>query len=115
MGSSAPWLSGLSSPGGLPEGGAGVEDEPVQVGYPPVFLLLGHALKPGVISEGSPHLPSPAPSFLRELVDETVVLGQSVTLTCQVSAQPAAQATWNKGKELSWCWGDGDRKAGDAL
>ncbi|XP_032951653.1 obscurin isoform X4 [Rhinolophus ferrumequinum] len=37
-----------------------------------------------------------APSFLRELVDETVVLGQSVTLTCQVSAQPAAQATWNK-------------------
>nr|XP_019585378.1 PREDICTED: obscurin [Rhinolophus sinicus] len=37
-----------------------------------------------------------APSFLRELVDETVVLGQSVTLTCQVSAQPAVQATWNK-------------------
>lgn len=37
-----------------------------------------------------------APSFLRELADETVVLGQSVTLTCQVSAQPAAQATWNK-------------------
>ncbi|KAK1342354.1 hypothetical protein QTO34_015118 [Cnephaeus nilssonii] len=37
-----------------------------------------------------------APSFLRELADETVVLGQSVTLACQVSAQPAAQATWNK-------------------
>ncbi|KAK2492721.1 hypothetical protein MC885_013414, partial [Smutsia gigantea] len=37
-----------------------------------------------------------APSFLRELSDETVVLGQSVTLTCQVSAQPAAQATWSK-------------------
>ncbi|XP_046522205.1 obscurin isoform X1 [Equus quagga] len=37
-----------------------------------------------------------APSFLRELVDETVVLGQSVTLACQVSAQPAAQATWSK-------------------
>uniref|UniRef100_A0A8C4MIZ6 Obscurin n=1 Tax=Equus asinus asinus TaxID=83772 RepID=A0A8C4MIZ6_EQUAS len=36
------------------------------------------------------------PSFLRELVDETVVLGQSVTLACQVSAQPAAQATWSK-------------------
>uniref|UniRef100_A0A673TJK2 Obscurin n=1 Tax=Suricata suricatta TaxID=37032 RepID=A0A673TJK2_SURSU len=39
---------------------------------------------------------SPAPSFLRELSDETVVLGQSVTLACQVSAQPAAQATWSK-------------------
>ncbi|XP_040310370.1 obscurin isoform X18 [Herpailurus yagouaroundi] len=37
-----------------------------------------------------------APSFLRELSDETVVLGQSVTLACQVSAQPAAQATWSK-------------------
>ncbi|XP_035888695.1 obscurin-like [Phyllostomus discolor] len=37
-----------------------------------------------------------APSFLRELVDETVVLGQSVTLACQVLAQPSAQATWNK-------------------
>ncbi|KAF5923765.1 hypothetical protein HPG69_008128 [Diceros bicornis minor] len=37
-----------------------------------------------------------APSFLRELADETVVLGQSVTLACQVSAQPAAQATWSK-------------------
>ncbi|KAM5307883.1 obscurin isoform 1-T1 [Glossophaga mutica] len=37
-----------------------------------------------------------APSFLRELVDETVVLGQSVTLACQVSAHPSAQATWNK-------------------
>ncbi|KAF3815626.1 hypothetical protein GH733_016518 [Mirounga leonina] len=37
-----------------------------------------------------------APSFLRELSDETVVLGQSVTLACQVSAQPAAQATWTK-------------------
>nr|KAF6349260.1 hypothetical protein mMyoMyo1_011804 [Myotis myotis] len=37
-----------------------------------------------------------APSFLRELADETVVLGQSVTLACQVSAQPAAQATWDK-------------------
>ncbi|EPQ06910.1 Obscurin [Myotis brandtii] len=37
-----------------------------------------------------------APSFLRELADETVVLGQSVTLACQVSAQPAAQATWEK-------------------
>lgn len=32
-----------------------------------------------------------------------MVLGQSVTLACQVSAQPAAQATWDKGKELSWC------------
>ncbi|XP_037595721.1 obscurin isoform X40 [Cebus imitator] len=37
-----------------------------------------------------------APTFLRELSDETVVLGQSVTLACQVSAQPAAQATWSK-------------------
>ncbi|MXQ93369.1 hypothetical protein E5288_WYG021102 [Bos mutus] len=37
-----------------------------------------------------------APSFLRELSDETVVLGQSVTLACQVVAQPAAQATWSK-------------------
>uniref|UniRef100_A0A8C6FW78 Obscurin n=1 Tax=Moschus moschiferus TaxID=68415 RepID=A0A8C6FW78_MOSMO len=37
-----------------------------------------------------------APSFLRELSDETVALGQSVTLACQVSAQPAAQATWSK-------------------
>ncbi|XP_032190988.1 obscurin isoform X25 [Mustela erminea] len=37
-----------------------------------------------------------APSFLRELADETVVLGQSVTLACQVSAQPAVQATWTK-------------------
>nr|XP_036873103.1 obscurin isoform X5 [Manis javanica] len=37
-----------------------------------------------------------APSLLKELSDETVVLGQSVTLTCQVSAQPAAQATWSK-------------------
>nr|XP_020031284.1 obscurin-like isoform X2 [Castor canadensis] len=37
-----------------------------------------------------------APSFLRELCDETVVLGQSVTLACQVLAQPAAQATWSK-------------------
>uniref|UniRef100_A0A8W4FC20 Obscurin n=1 Tax=Sus scrofa TaxID=9823 RepID=A0A8W4FC20_PIG len=37
-----------------------------------------------------------APSFLRELSDEMVVLGQSVTLACQVSAQPAAQATWSK-------------------
>ncbi|XP_057346834.1 obscurin isoform X16 [Manis pentadactyla] len=37
-----------------------------------------------------------APSLLRELSDETVVLGQPVTLTCQVSAQPAAQATWSK-------------------
>uniref|UniRef100_A0A8C6FVI4 Obscurin n=1 Tax=Moschus moschiferus TaxID=68415 RepID=A0A8C6FVI4_MOSMO len=31
-----------------------------------------------------------------ELSDETVALGQSVTLACQVSAQPAAQATWSK-------------------
>ncbi|KAM6148397.1 obscurin [Erethizon dorsatum] len=37
-----------------------------------------------------------APTFLRELSDEAVVLGQSVTLACQVSAQPAAQATWSK-------------------
>ncbi|OWK12180.1 OBSCN [Cervus elaphus hippelaphus] len=37
-----------------------------------------------------------APSFLRELSDETVVLGQSVTLACQVLAQPAAKATWSK-------------------
>ncbi|XP_040831038.1 obscurin-like [Ochotona curzoniae] len=37
-----------------------------------------------------------APSFLRQLSDETVVLGQSVTLACQVSAQPPAQATWTK-------------------
>ncbi|XP_057396424.1 obscurin [Balaenoptera acutorostrata] len=37
-----------------------------------------------------------APSFLRELSDEMVVLGQSVTLACQVSAQPVAQATWSK-------------------
>ncbi|XP_069854060.1 obscurin-like [Dipodomys merriami] len=37
-----------------------------------------------------------APSFLRELSDESVVLGQSVTLACQVLAQPAAQATWSK-------------------
>nr|XP_042140006.1 obscurin isoform X4 [Peromyscus maniculatus bairdii] len=37
-----------------------------------------------------------APSFLRELSDETVVLGQSVTLACQVLAQPTAQATWSK-------------------
>ncbi|KAM4861683.1 obscurin [Thomomys bottae] len=37
-----------------------------------------------------------APSFLRELSDEAVVLGQSVTLACQVLAQPAAQATWSK-------------------
>uniref|UniRef100_A0A4W2HDN4 Obscurin n=1 Tax=Bos indicus x Bos taurus TaxID=30522 RepID=A0A4W2HDN4_BOBOX len=40
-----------------------------------------------------------APSFLRELSDETVVLGQSVTLACQVVAQPAAQATWSKGRQ----------------
>lgn len=71
------------------------------MGSSPVFLPLGHALKPGVTSVGSSHFSSPAPSFLRELADETVVLGQSVTLACQVSAQPAAQATWNKGKELS--------------
>lgn len=45
--------------------------------------------------------PLSAPSFLRELSDETVVLGQSVTLACQVLAQPTAQATWSKGKELS--------------
>uniref|UniRef100_A0A8C6S146 Obscurin n=1 Tax=Nannospalax galili TaxID=1026970 RepID=A0A8C6S146_NANGA len=32
----------------------------------------------------------------QELSDETVVLGQSVTLACQVLAQPAAQATWSK-------------------
>ncbi|XP_013365188.1 PREDICTED: obscurin [Chinchilla lanigera] len=37
-----------------------------------------------------------APTFLRELSDEAVVLGQSVTLACQVLAQPAAQATWSK-------------------
>ncbi|XP_051023238.1 LOW QUALITY PROTEIN: obscurin-like [Acomys russatus] len=37
-----------------------------------------------------------APSFLRELSDEAVVLGQSVTLACQVLAQPTAQATWSK-------------------
>ncbi|XP_022419029.2 obscurin isoform X4 [Delphinapterus leucas] len=37
-----------------------------------------------------------APSFLRELSDEMVVLGQSVTLACQVSAQPVVQATWSK-------------------
>ncbi|XP_039769902.1 obscurin-like [Ornithorhynchus anatinus] len=37
-----------------------------------------------------------APSFVKELGDETVVLGQSVTLTCQVSARPAAQAHWFK-------------------
>ncbi|XP_032704377.1 obscurin-like [Lontra canadensis] len=37
-----------------------------------------------------------APSFVKELADETVVLGQSVTLACQVSAQPAVQATWTK-------------------
>lgn len=36
-----------------------------------------------------------------------MVLGQSVTLACQVSAQPAAQATWTKGKEVSWGWGAG--------
>lgn len=36
-----------------------------------------------------------------------MVLGQSVTLTCQVLAQPAAQATWSKGKELSWRLGMG--------
>uniref|UniRef100_A0A8W4F6E1 Obscurin n=1 Tax=Sus scrofa TaxID=9823 RepID=A0A8W4F6E1_PIG len=47
-------------------------------------------------TEASPHLSFPAPSFLRELSDEMVVLGQSVTLACQVSAQPAAQATWSK-------------------
>ncbi|XP_076994026.1 obscurin-like isoform X3 [Tamandua tetradactyla] len=41
-----------------------------------------------------------APSFLKELSDETVVLGQSVTLACQVSAQPAAQATWSKDGQL---------------
>uniref|UniRef100_A0A4W2F8X8 Obscurin n=1 Tax=Bos indicus x Bos taurus TaxID=30522 RepID=A0A4W2F8X8_BOBOX len=34
-----------------------------------------------------------------ELSDETVVLGQSVTLACQVVAQPAAQATWSKGRQ----------------
>lgn len=50
--------------------------------------------------------PFSAPSFLRELCDETVVLGQSVTLACQVLAQPAAQATWSKGKELSWSGGE---------
>lgn len=48
-----------------------------------------------------------APSFLRELSDEAVVLGQSVTLACQVLAQPTAQATWSKGKELSWSLGAG--------
>ncbi|EGV98930.1 Obscurin [Cricetulus griseus] len=41
-----------------------------------------------------------APSFLRELSDETVVLGQSVTLACQVLAQPTAQATWSKDGDL---------------
>lgn len=53
-----------------------------------------------VSSQGSSY-PHSAPSFLRELSDETVVLGQSVTLACQVLAQPTAQATWSKGKELS--------------
>lgn len=67
----------------------------------PVSPPRDPALRLGVTSEGSPHFPFPAPFFLRELADETVVLGQSVTLACQVSAQPAAQATWNKGKELS--------------
>lgn len=41
-----------------------------------------------------------------------MVLGQSVTLACQVSAQPAAQATWDKGKELSRCQGGGGSVAG---
>lgn len=36
-----------------------------------------------------------------------MVLGQSVTLACQVSAQPAAQATWTKGQEEFWGWGPG--------
>lgn len=72
-------------------------------GSSPVSLQWGSglALRPRVASEGSPSLCSPAPSFLRELSDETVVLGQSVTLACQVLAQPAAQATWSKGKERS--------------
>ncbi|XP_075865512.1 obscurin-like [Microcebus murinus] len=54
--------------------------------------------KPGLASFGLLGLKSRdrAPLFLRELSDETVVLGQSVTLACQVSAQPAAQATWSK-------------------
>lgn len=61
----------------------------------------GLTLRPKATSEGSRPLRFPAPSFLRELSDETVVLGQSVTLACQVVAQPAAQATWSKGKEVS--------------
>ncbi|XP_077795175.1 obscurin isoform X36 [Macaca mulatta] len=54
--------------------------------------------KPGLASFRPSGLKSwdRAPTFLRELSDETVVLGQSVTLACQVSAQPAAQATWSK-------------------
>lgn len=55
-----------------------------------------------VPTQGSSFAPLSAPSFLRELSDEAVVLGQSVTLACQVLAQPTAQATWSKGKELSW-------------
>lgn len=51
------------------------------------------------------------PSFVRELSDETVVLGQSVTLACQVSAQPAAQATWTKGKRCSGAGGQEGRGA----
>lgn len=81
----------------------------------PVSLPLSHAFRLGVTSEGSFYFPPPAPSFLRELTDETVVLGQSVTLACQVSAQPAAQATWNKGRAILVLRGGRDRTAGVLL
>uniref|UniRef100_A0A5F8GI76 Obscurin n=1 Tax=Monodelphis domestica TaxID=13616 RepID=A0A5F8GI76_MONDO len=37
-----------------------------------------------------------APLFVKELTDEAVILGQSVTLSCQVSAHPAPQTEWFK-------------------
>lgn len=66
----------------------------------------GCAPQPGPLESQFSCLGFPAPLFLRELVDDTVVLGQSVTLACQVLAQPAAQATWSKGERLG-CAGDG--------
>ncbi|KAI4541908.1 hypothetical protein MG293_009050 [Ovis ammon polii] len=80
------------------------EEEP---GPQSVTPLRGHFLTAGLEKESPPRKKAGlasfrlkskdrAPSFLRELSDETVVLGQSVTLACQVVAQPAAQATWSK-------------------
>ncbi|XP_046321757.1 obscurin-like isoform X2 [Marmota monax] len=65
-------------------------EEPLELGLRQrVKASMAHISR---ILKGRPE----APTFLRELSDETVVLGQSVTLACQVLAQPAAQATWSK-------------------